>query len=119
MDTGTDAPQIAGIDTKFGLKMTGGKRERYESLLHKFAARQAGTTEAIRAALLVGDVSAAEREAHSLKGAASTLGATNLAEHAAKVETAIKINQGVDEALASLSVSLVAVVEAIRVALPA
>ena len=35
-----------------GLKSIGGKRERYESLLRKFAGRQAGTAEAIRAATL-------------------------------------------------------------------
>ena len=110
--------KIAGIDTNVGLKRIGGKRERYESLLHKFAGRQVGAAEAIRAALLVGDTSTAEREAHSLKGAASTLGATALAERAEKVETAIKTGQSVDEALESLSLSLVAVVEAIRAALP-
>ena len=82
-----------------GLKSIGGKRERYESLLRKFAERQAGTAEAIRAALSVGDASTAEREAHSLKGAASTLGVTALAKHAADVEIAIKTGQNVDEAL--------------------
>jgi two-component system sensor histidine kinase/response regulator len=110
--------KIAGIDTNLGLKRIGGKRERYASLLQKFAGRQARAAEAIRAALSVGDASTAEREAHSLKGAASTLGATALAERAEKVETAIKTGQSVDEALESLSHSLVAVLEAIRAALP-
>ena len=96
---GPDTPEIAGIDTHLGLKSVGGKRERYESLLRKFAGRQAGAVEAIRAALSVGDTSTAERDAHSLKGAASTLGATALAEHAALAETAIKTGQSVDEAL--------------------
>ena len=62
----------------------------------------------------MGDASTAEREAHSLKGVASTLGATALAEQAAKVETAIKTGQNVDEAIESLSRSLVAVMEAIQ-----
>ena len=118
MDPDTPALKIAGIDTNLGLKRIGGKRERYESLLRKFAGQQAGAIEAIRAALSIGDASTAEREAHSLKGAASTLGATDLAEHAAKVEAAIKTGQGVDETLESLSHSLVAVVGAIRAALP-
>ena len=118
LDPDSDTLKIAGIDTSLGLKSIGGKRERYVSLLHKFAAKQAEAAEAIRAALAAGDVSAAEREAHSLKGSASTLGATALAEHAAKVETAIKTGQSVDEALKSLSHSLVAVVKAIRAALP-
>ena len=115
---GPDAPEIAGIDMHLGLKSVGGKRERYESLLRKFAGRQAGAVEAIRAALSVGDTSTAERDAHSLKGAASTLGATALAEHAALAETAIKTGQSADEALDSLSQSLATVVEAIHAALP-
>lgn len=118
MDPDANALKIVGIDTNLGLKRIGGKRERYESLLRKFAGQQAGAAEAIRRALSVGDASTAEREAHSLKGAASTLGATALTEHAAKVETAIKSGQSVDEALESLSHSLVAVMEAIRAALP-
>ena len=115
---GPDTPEIAGIDRHLGLKSVGGKRERYESLLRKFAGRQVGAVEAIRAALSVGDTSTAERDAHSLKGAASTLGATALAEHAALAETAIKAGQSVDEALDSLSQSLATVVEAIHAALP-
>jgi len=118
LDPDADAFKIAGIDTSLGLKRTGGKRERYESLLRKFAGQQAGIAQAIRGALLVGNASAAEREAHSLRGAASTLGAAAVAEHAAKVEIAIKTGQSVDEALESLSHSLVAVVKAIRAALP-
>ena len=118
MDPDTGALKIAGIDTSLGLKRIGGKRERYESLLRKFAGQQAGSAEAIRAALSVGDSSTAEREAHSLKGAASTLGITSVAEQAAKVETAIKTGQNVDEALEFLSLSIVAVVKAIRAALP-
>jgi two-component system, sensor histidine kinase and response regulator len=109
---------ISGIDTELGLKSIGGKRERYESLLRKFAERQAGTAEAIRGALSVGDASTAAREAHSLKGAASTLGATALAKHAADVEIAITTGQNVDGALECLSHSLVAVVKAIRATFP-
>jgi two-component system, sensor histidine kinase and response regulator len=114
----SDALKIAGIDTSLGLKSIGGKRDRYESLLRKFASRQAGTAESIRAALATGDAATAEREAHSLKGAAGTLGASALAELAGKVEAAIKTRQGVEQATEALSHSLVAVVDAIRTALP-
>ena len=112
------ALRIDGIDTVFGLKSIGGKRERYESILRKFADRQSGTVEAIRTALTGGDLLTAEREAHSLKGSASTLGAAVLAEHAANVETAIKTGQSVDEPLDSLSRELIAVIAAVRAALP-
>jgi signal transduction histidine kinase/DNA-binding response OmpR family regulator len=111
--------EIAGIDTKSALKRMGGKRKRYEALLRKFAEQEAGAVDRIRADLAVRDVSTAERAAHSLKGAAGNLGATVLAEMAAKVETAIKGGTKVDEALASLSLSLHAVVAATRAALPA
>jgi HPt (histidine-containing phosphotransfer) domain-containing protein len=103
---GPDTPEIAGIDTHLGLKSVGGKRERYESLLRKFAGRQAG------------DTSTAERAAHSLKGAASTLGVIALAEQAAQAEIAIKTGERVDETLDSLSQSLATVVEGIHAALP-
>ena len=112
------AIEIAGIDTNLGLRRVGGKRERYESLLRKFAERQAGAAEAIRSALAMGDKSTAEREAHSLKGVAGTLGAPALAEQAATVEAMINTGQNVDEALESLSRSLDAVVQAINAALP-
>jgi two-component system sensor histidine kinase/response regulator len=115
---GPEPLSIAGIDTDSGLKRLGGKRERYESLLRKFATKQAGTVETIRAALSGGDAAAAERDAHSLKGAAATLGADGLAEDAATAEAAIKSGHAVDEALLSLSRSLDGVVAAIRTALP-
>jgi len=111
-------PKIDGIDTEVGLKRLGGKRERYESLLKKFAARQAGTVDAMRTALARGDVATAERDAHSLKGSAATLGADRVAEKAEKVEAAIKSGNDINDALESLSRSLDAVVIAIRTALP-
>jgi HPt (histidine-containing phosphotransfer) domain-containing protein len=52
-----------------------------------------------------------------VKGSASTLGATALAEHAAKVETAIKPGR-VSMGRSGPFRILVAVVKAIRVALP-
>jgi two-component system sensor histidine kinase/response regulator len=72
----------------------------------------------MRSALAAGDSATAQRGAHSLKGAAGTLGATALSEAAAKAETAIKNGRGIDKALRSLTVSLKAVVEAISAALP-
>ena len=46
-----------------------------------------------------GDAATAERAAHSLKGAAGTLGAHALSEAAAKAETAIKSGHGIDDAV--------------------
>ncbi len=81
---------IPGIDVRAGLKRTGGNRQRYETLLRKFAEQQAETVEAMRAALSIGDAATAERAAHSLKGAAGTLGAVSLAEAAASAESAVQ-----------------------------
>jgi two-component system, sensor histidine kinase and response regulator len=63
-------------------------------------------------------VASAERVAHSLKGAAGTLGAMDLSEKAAETEAAVRTGRAVEEAIQSLSLSLAAVPEAIRAALP-
>ena len=110
--------EIDGIDVKSALKRTGGNRKRYETLLRRFAHQQATTVADIRKALSMGDAATAERAAHSLKGAAGTLGVSLLSEAAARAETAIKTGQGIDTALTSLAVDLRAAVGAIRTALP-
>ena len=109
---------IVGIDVTSALKRIGGNRKRYETLLHRFVQRQANAVEAIRESLSSGDAATAERAAHSLKGAAGTLGAMAVSSAAAKVEAAIRDSQGIDPALASLSDDLVKAVEAIRAAFP-
>lgn len=114
-----DTLHIQGVDTKAALRRTGGNRRRYESLLRRFAESQAGTVEEIRTALASCDVSTAERAAHSLKGAAGNLGATALADVAAKAEAAVKSGVGIEAALDSLALSLRGVFEAIGSALPA
>jgi len=115
----SDGPlDIQGIEVRAGLKRTGGNRQRYEALLHKFAEQQAGTVESMKAALSIGDAATAERAAHSLKGAAGTLGAASLSEAAAEAETAIKTGRGVPQAVRSLSLVLDPVLQAIRSALP-
>ena len=118
MNPDTQALEIGGIDTSLGLKRVGGKRERYESLLRKFADKQAGTVVAVRAALAAGDLAAAEREVHSLKGAAAALGAVALSETASAAGESLKTKIDVDKTLQSLASALNEVVEAIRVRLP-
>ena len=113
-----DALAIEGIDTGGALKRLGGKRERYETLLRKFADKQAGSVVAIRAALASGDLMAAEREVHSLKGAAASLGAMDLATAAAEAEHLLKTGSPSEASLKALENSLAAVVAAIRAKLP-
>ncbi|MGA9442323.1 MAG: Hpt domain-containing protein [Methyloceanibacter sp.] len=104
----------AGIDTSAGLKIVGGKEERYARILLKFADKQAGTVEEIRTMLAAGDNATAERAAHSLKGSAATLGINALADRAGETETAIKQGQGIYEAVEALSGALRTVVSAIQ-----
>ncbi len=108
----------AGIDSAAGLKIMGGKADRYAKLLQKFADRQAGIVGEIQSALDAGDSAAAERAAHSLKGSASSLGANALAERAAEAEAAIKSGGDVEQALDALSELLRTVVSAIETAAP-
>jgi two-component system, sensor histidine kinase and response regulator len=110
---------IPGIDTATALKRTGGNRKRYESLLQRFADSQSHVVEDIRAALAAKDAPAAQRFAHSLKGASANLGANSLAEAAAAAEAAIDSNQPVAPALDTLSRTLDVTLAAIRAALPA
>jgi len=114
--TGDVPLQISGVDTKTALRRTGGHLKRYEMLLCKFAETKA--MDEIRAALVAGDASTAQRAAHSLKGAAANLGAMAVAEDAARVETSVGTGQGLESALKSLASSLNDAVNAIRSALP-
>lgn len=109
-----DGLTIDGIDTEGALKRLGNKRERYEALLQKFADKQAKTVFAVRAALASGDRASAEREVHSLRGAAGSLGANALAEAAAKAEQSLKAGLEEEVVLQQLEVALDAVVQAIR-----
>jgi signal transduction histidine kinase/DNA-binding response OmpR family regulator/HPt (histidine-containing phosphotransfer) domain-containing protein len=109
---------IPNIDAVAALNRTGGNRKRYESLLVRFADSQSSVVVDIRAALAANDSPTAQRLAHSLKGAAANLGATSLAECAAKAEAAISSNQSVPSALEDLAHSLDTTVAAIRTALP-
>jgi two-component system sensor histidine kinase/response regulator len=109
---------ISAIDVRAGMKRTGGNRQRYEALLRKFAEQQRGAAEAMRAFLANNDTATAERTAHSLRGAAGTLGATALMEAAENAEAAIKTGRGVDAAVAQLARSLDAAIAAIELAIP-
>jgi PAS domain S-box-containing protein len=114
----TDAPlAVRGIETQTALKRTGGNRKRYETLLVRFAAQHEDAAEAIRGALAAGDRGAAERAAHSLKGAAGTLGAGAVSQAAAKLEVAIRDGKNPNPGLAALARAVAEAVQAIRIAL--
>jgi len=110
--------EIPGIDTQTALKRIGGNRQRYVSLLRRFADSQVGAVGEIRAALNAQDTATAQRIAHSLKGAAGNLGANALATAAGSAEVAIKTQSKVEPALVEMERTLFAAVGAIQKTLP-
>jgi signal transduction histidine kinase/DNA-binding response OmpR family regulator/HPt (histidine-containing phosphotransfer) domain-containing protein len=110
--------EIAGIDTQSALKRTGGNRQRYVSLLRRFADSQVSAVGEIRAALKAQDSATARQIAHSLKGAAANLGANALATAAGGAEVAIKTQSDVEPALGEVERTLFAAVAAIQKTLP-
>ncbi|CAK0774949.1 two-component system, sensor histidine kinase and response regulator [Azospirillaceae bacterium] len=81
---------IPGLDCAAGLKRVLGKTRLYMDMLRKFATGQADAISNIRTALDCGDVVAAERIAHTLKGTAGNIGAIAIQRAAAEVEAAIR-----------------------------
>jgi signal transduction histidine kinase/DNA-binding response OmpR family regulator/HPt (histidine-containing phosphotransfer) domain-containing protein len=110
--------EIPGIDTQMALRRTGGNRQRYASLLRRFADSQVGAVGEIRAALKAQDSATAQRIAHSLKGAAGNLGANGLATAAGSAEVAIRTQSEVEPALVDMERTLFATVAAIQKTLP-
>jgi signal transduction histidine kinase/DNA-binding response OmpR family regulator len=113
-----DPMEIPGIDTQSALKRTGGNRQRYESLLRRFAESQTGAVAEIRAALGAQDFATAQRIAHSLKGAAANLGANALASAAGRAELAIKAQSDVEPPLVEMEQTLLATVATIQKTVP-
>jgi len=81
---------IPGVDVRKGLKLVLGRRDLYLGLLQAFARGQRDTPARIRAALAAGDLAAAERQAHTLKGLLASLGAGALQAWAANLEQALR-----------------------------
>jgi two-component system sensor histidine kinase/response regulator len=80
---------IAGLDTQLGLRRVMGKEALYLSLLRKFVAGNQAGLEPLVQALEAGDRATAERMAHTLKGVAGNIGASDLQAAMAKVERAL------------------------------
>ena len=85
-----DVPSIAGLDTQDGLSRVGGNRRLYLKLLRQFADQQGPSVEQITEALAEGDVTAAERLSHTLKGVAGNIGARQVQGAAGALEKLIR-----------------------------
>ncbi len=97
-DTGVEEPipEIAGIDIQLGLRRVLGKRKSYLRMLRKFIVNHEKTPEQLNELTAAGDHATTERLAHSLKGVAGSIGATNLQGLAEELETAIREQQPVE-----------------------
>ena len=90
----TDTPPAVSsettLDTKAGLSRVAGNQALYQKLLRQFAAQQATAGEQIRDALQRNETTLAERLAHTLKGVAGNIGATQVQSTAGALEKAIR-----------------------------
>ncbi|WP_051319227.1 response regulator [Chitinimonas koreensis] len=82
-------PRLPGLDAREGLRRVAGNRTLYRKLLGQFHDRFGDSAQRI-AQWLPQDRQAAEREAHSLKGVAANLGATEVQLLAEQVETGLR-----------------------------
>ena len=120
-DTTTDIkeeevfPDLPGIDIKDGLKRVGGSKDFYKKLLLKFADSYHGFEKELRNLLSAGDIETATRNAHSLKGVAGNLGATELFKWAGDLEIVLKDNRvgSLDDNISKVSTTLSEVLESI------
>lgn len=106
-------PNVAQLDALEGLRRLG-DIDRYRRLLAQFLQREADATARIGRAWQAGDSDTAQREAHSLKALAGTIGARNLALIAAELEYVLRRAGDVDTALARFDTELRGVVDGLR-----
>jgi PAS domain S-box-containing protein len=113
---------VPGLDTVAGMHRMMGKRKLYLQMLRRFVDGQHDTPERLRQALAIDDWETAERLAHNVKGVSGTVGATEVPQHAAALESLLRRRvprEQIDERLGELESSLGALVCGIRAALPA
>ena len=114
--------RIPGLDVTAGLRRVLDKRPAYEGLLRKFVTGQAHAVQATRIAMAAGQHDEAQRAMHTLRGTASTIGATALAALAQRVEEAIAQKASpdlVEPLLQPVEAACQALVTALQQALPA
>ncbi len=82
------------LDVEAGLRRTSGSETLYASLLERFIAEYTDLTARCEQLLAAGDYQALKALAHSLKGAAGTLGAIELARRAGAIELSAAADAG-------------------------
>ncbi|MBB64700.1 MAG: hypothetical protein CMO81_06505 [Waddliaceae bacterium] len=90
-------PHLKGIDTKGGLKTSGGNKKLYLKLLNCFKKNNINFLSVYLQAQSEEDIETCEREAHSLRGSAGNIGAYSVQEAAKNLETACRENLSQEE----------------------
>ena len=85
---------LPGLDLAHGLALVSGKRALYRHLLNLFIDRHGADVERLDEALRADDLTEVQRLAHTLKGAAGSLGAVRLPKMADDLYAAIRDNAG-------------------------
>lgn len=117
---GKSLPKIAGVDVHLGMSRVLGKRPRYISMLRNYVNHQERAAAEIRDALNATDYDTAERLAHTAKGLAGNIGATELQAIAEVLEKLIKNKvdtETIERQVSDFSNALQALIEHIKVAL--
>ncbi|MFZ2300526.1 MAG: response regulator [Gallionella sp.] len=116
---GDEAPNIPGLETGKALRHLDGNVDLLRKLIARFGETQADTVMRIRAAIESGDAETAARAAHTFKGVAGNIGATEISACAAMVEGMLKRGNaaGLADALGEMEQKLNLLLERIAAAM--
>lgn len=109
-------PELIRVNSAEGVARIGGNIGSYRRLLLKFSENQVGVVTRIRESLAKGFTDESVRLAHSLKGAAANLGAFQVAELAAQLESELvtDADQTPEASFSALEVELDQLLEQIK-----
>ena len=114
VSNGAELPDLPGIDKVEGLRRMMNKPRLYERILCDFYQRFVGEAATIRQSLANNDRETAQRSAHSTKGLAGSIGASDLQTAALALEVAIRENTvDMDECLNDYAAKLAIVTSSI------
>ncbi|MXV28361.1 ATP-binding protein [Aeromonas veronii] len=111
--------EMPGLDVQRGMAVMGGDSALYRNMLQRFCNGQQGFEASFQSAWVSDDKVTARRLAHTLKGSASTIGATGVAGQAALLEQACEEGDDVGGAtrLPSLMAELTPLLSGLEAAL--
>lgn len=105
---------VQGLNLTFGLATLRGNAVKYLDLLSRFVATHANDMTQLAACVNDGDQITAQRIAHSIKGAAASLGAEQLADMANRLEIILRQERPVPLNSSDLSAEITAVNQAFK-----